>query len=90
MPYMWVEPDIAAEKDGRMIYHVYKNDNWELVFWFTTDPHQDDSEVDYDEPDYRFDIRDVDLPAEVRQLPTQQQLEYIIEHALVPFPGDRE
>jgi hypothetical protein len=89
MPFIWVLPDIAAEKGDRTIYHVYKDD-LEMEFWFTADPHQDDSEVDYGEPDYRFDIRDVDLPAAVRQLATQQQLEYIIEHALVPFPEDRE
>jgi hypothetical protein len=86
MPFMWVLPDIAAEKDDRTIYHVYK-DELEMEFWFTTDPHQDDSDGWWD-PDYRFDIRDVGLPAEVRQLSTQRQLEYIIEHALVPFPED--
>ena len=86
MPYEWVEPEVAAEVDGRKIYHTYRDNGMVSDCWFTTDASQDDADGWYDEPDYRFDIYDV--PGELRQQPIKEQLEHIIRNNLVPFPED--
>jgi hypothetical protein len=82
MPYIWIEPEVAAEVCGLVIYHTYKNDNRQTHV-FTTEPSQDDSEGDYDAPDYRFDIRNLDIPPEL-----PDKLEYVIQHRLVRWPDD--
>jgi hypothetical protein len=82
MPYIWIEPEVAAEVCGLKVYYTYKNDNRQTHI-FTTDPSQDDSEGDYDAPDYRFDIRNLDIPPEV-----PHKLEYVIRHRLVRWSED--
>lgn len=37
MPYLWTEPEVAAEVDGVKIYHTYKNGNEDMDYWYTTD-----------------------------------------------------
>jgi hypothetical protein len=82
MPQVWIEPEVAAEVCGLTIYHTCKNANSQ-TYIFTTDPAQDDCEGDYDAPDYRFDIRNLDIPPEV-----PDKLEYVIRHRLVRWPED--
>jgi hypothetical protein len=85
MPYVWVEPAVAAEVCGLPIYYTYKNDvrNQHI---FTTAEWQDDSEGDYGgETLYQFDIRNLDIPADV---PEDRKLEYVIRHRLVRWPED--
>ena len=53
MPYLWTEPEVAAEVDGVKIYHTYKNGNEVMDYWYTADPTQDDIEGWYDGPGYR-------------------------------------
>ena len=84
MPYVWVDPEIAAEVCGLAIYRTYKNDH-SARYVFTTDPSQDDSEGDYGSPDYRFDIQNLDVPVDV---PRDRELEYVIRHRLVRWPED--
>jgi hypothetical protein len=82
MPYVWTEPEVAAEVCGLKVYHTYKNNNRQMHI-FTTDPAQDDCKGEYDAPDYRFDIRNLDIPDEV-----PDKLEYAIRHRLVRWPDD--
>ena len=82
MPYIWTDPEPAAEWGNRKIYHTYKN-NHLSSYWFTTDPAHDDLEG---WSDFQFDIRDVELEEEIRQLPVKEQLEHIIVHRLVRWP----
>jgi hypothetical protein len=82
MPYTWIEPEVAAEVCGQVIYHTYKNDNHQTHI-FTTDPSQDDCEGCYDALDYRFDLRNLDIPDDV-----PDKLEYVIRHHLVRWPED--
>jgi hypothetical protein len=37
VPYIWIEPEVAAEVCGLVIYHTYK-DNDRQTHIFTTDP----------------------------------------------------
>ena len=91
MPYLWTEPEVAAEVDGVKIYHTYKNGNEVMDYWYTADPTQDDIEGWCDGPDYQFDIRDIELPRIVRdEFNTRRQSEYIIVHQLVKWPEDEE
>ena len=86
MPMIWEKPEVAAEVDGKRIYHTYYDDDTVSSNWYTTDPSQDDADGAYDAPDYRFDITDIALPRTLYT--TQARLEYIIRNKLVPFPED--
>jgi len=58
MPYQWVEPEVAFEISGVVVYHTYSGEFGENVqdHWYTTEP------TDSDEDGvgvYQFDVRDL-------------------------------
>jgi hypothetical protein len=56
MPYAWMKPEVALEYKGVMIYHIYKNDNYDegrRTFLFGYSEDCDDNGTD------SFDVRDL-------------------------------
>lgn len=61
----WIDPEIFLEHNGKVIFHAYKDDDWDqgrMTFWFTT-------EGDDDSGAYHFDAREL-----IPQLPEVQPL----------------
>lgn len=89
MPMVWQEPAVAATSRDRVAYHLYKDNNPQ-THWFTTAEWQDDAEGDYDEePDYRFDVRNIHVPHRISKLHVTQQVQWIMEYTdVLRYPDD--
>lgn len=64
MPYEWTEPEVFMEHHDAKVYHTYKGgpgNEYQLSYWFTTDPVESDEDC---HGDYTFDVRDLPVPPE--------------------------
>ena len=99
MPMKWVPPKVFLRFQDRLIFHVYKENEWDRVmdFWFTTDETEVDEGCCFDvrelekilNNEYRnpgeapLDI-DFSKPAEIRML-----LRAAIRVGALKFPEDQ-
>ena len=59
----YIEPDVALIHGGVVVFHTYKDDDYDSCryeYWFTTSP------IDGDGSDEAFDVRDLDVPSAKR------------------------